>query len=78
MKKLILLGETKDKIARDARECGFESYVFAGTFDEAVLKAAEYARPGDAVLLSPACASWDMFPSYEVRGEKFKEIVNSL
>ena len=78
VKKLILLGETKDKIARDARECGFESYVFAGTFDEAVLKAAEYARPVDAVLLSPACASWDMFPSYEVRGEKFKEIVNSL
>ena len=36
------------------------------------------AKEGEAVLLSPACASWDMFPSYEVRGEKFKEIVNSL
>ena len=53
-------------------------YVFADTFEEAVLEAAKTAKPGDAVLLSPACASWDMFPSYEVRGEKFKEIVNSL
>ena len=40
--------------------------------------AADEAVPGDAVLLSPACASWGMFPNYEVRGEKFKEIVNSL
>jgi len=78
VKKLILLGETKEKIAREARECGFEDYVFAETFEEAVLEAARTAKPGEAVLLSPACASWDMFPSYEVRGEKFKEIVNSL
>ena len=78
VRKLILLGETKEKIARDARECGFADYVFAETFEEAVLEAARTAKPGEAVLLSPACASWDMFPSYEVRGEKFKEIVNSL
>ena len=56
----------------------FKDYLFADTFEEAVLTAAKIAMPGDAVLLSPACASWDMFPSYEVRGEKFKEIVNSL
>ena len=78
VKRLILLGETKEKIAEDARSCGFYDYVFADTFEEAVLEAAKTAKPGDAVLLSPACASWDMFPSYEVRGEKFKEIVNSL
>lgn len=78
VKKLILLGETKEKIAEDAGSCGFYDYVFADTFEEAVLEAAKTAKPGDAVLLSPACASWDMFPSYEVRGEKFKEIVNSL
>lgn len=78
VRKLILLGETKEKIARDARECGFADYVFAETFEEAVLEAARTAKPGEAVLLSPACASWDMFSSYEVRGEKFKEIVNSL
>ncbi len=78
VKKLILLGETKEKIAKDAKACGFYDFVFADTFEEAVLEAAKTAKPGEAVLLSPACASWDMFPSYEVRGEKFKEIVNSL
>lgn len=78
VKKLILIGATKKKIAADAEKCGFKDYVFTDTFEEAVLKAAQLAGPGDAVLLSPACASWDMFPNYEVRGEKFKEIVNSL
>lgn len=78
VKKLILLGETKEKIAREAQACGFHDYVFADGFEEAVHLAVQNARSGDAVLLSPACASWDMFPNYEVRGEKFKEIVNSL
>nr|WP_296267040.1 UDP-N-acetylmuramoyl-L-alanine--D-glutamate ligase [uncultured Merdimonas sp.] len=78
VKKLILLGETREKIAQDARKCGFLDYMFADSFEEAVNMAVEQASPGDAVLLSPACASWDMFPSYEVRGDKFKEIVNSL
>jgi len=78
VKKLILIGATREKIARDARACGFSDYQFAETFEEAVLTAARAASPGDAVLLSPACASWGMFPNYEVRGEKFKEIVNSL
>ncbi len=78
VKKLVLLGATKEKIARDADRCGFHDYVFADTFEEAVMKAVEIAEPGEAVLLSPACASWGMFPNYEVRGDKFKEIVNSL
>ena len=78
VKKLILIGDTKEKIAEDARKCGFTDYEFADTFEEAVLTAAKIAESGEAVLLSPACASWDIFPSYEVRGEKFKEIVKSL
>ncbi len=78
VKKLILLGETKEKIAKDAENCGFTDYLFADSFEDAVHLAVAQAVPGDAVLLSPACASWDMFPSYEVRGDKFKEIVNSL
>ncbi|MGN1267261.1 MAG: UDP-N-acetylmuramoyl-L-alanine--D-glutamate ligase [Dorea sp.] len=78
VKQLILIGATKEKIAADAEKCGFHDYVFADTFEEAVLLAAKTAKPGEAVLLSPACASWGMFPNYEVRGEKFKEIVNSL
>ena len=78
VKKLILIGATKEKIAADAEKCGFHDYVFADTFEEAVLLAAKTAESGEAVLLSPACASWGMFPNYEVRGDKFKEIVNSL
>ncbi len=75
VKELILLGETKEKIAADADQCGFTDYVFAESFDQAVAMAMQAAQPGDAVLLSPACASWDMFPNYEVRGERFKELV---
>lgn len=78
VKRLVLLGATREKIARQAKECGFTDYVFADTFEEAVKKAAESAAPGDAVLLSPACASWDMFKSYEERGDIFKEIIRSF
>ncbi|MCB6201151.1 UDP-N-acetylmuramoyl-L-alanine--D-glutamate ligase [Extibacter muris] len=78
VRRLILLGATKEKIAEDAKSCGFHDYTFADTFEEAVLMSAEIAGPGEAVLLSPACASWDMFQNYETRGDKFKEIVNSL
>ena len=78
VKKLILIGATKEKIAADAEKCGFHDYVFADTFEEAVLLAAKTAESGEAVLLSPACASLGMFPNYEVRGDEFKRIVNSL
>lgn len=78
VKKLILIGETRQKIADTAEKYGFTDYVFADTFEDAVKLAASIAGPGDAVLLSPACASWDMFGSYEERGEKFKELVKSL
>lgn len=52
VKKLILIGATKEKIAADAEKCGFHDYVFAETFEEAVLLAAKLAEPGEAVLLS--------------------------
>lgn len=75
---LVLIGTTKEKIARTARSCGFDSILFADTLEEAVHICAQKAERGDAVLLSPACASWDMFPSYEVRGRLFKEYVSKL
>ncbi|MCI9074438.1 MAG: UDP-N-acetylmuramoyl-L-alanine--D-glutamate ligase [Dorea sp.] len=78
VKKLLLIGQTKEKIAEEAEQCGFTDVVLLDTFEEAVLTAARLAEPGDAVLLSPACASWGMFKNYEERGDKFKEIVNSL
>ena len=78
VKKLVLLGATRDKIAETARSLGFEDIVMADSFEEAFDKCVEYSRPGDAVLLSPACASWGMFKNYEERGDKFKELVNQL
>ena len=50
----------------------------ADSLEDAVKLGADRAEPGDAVLLSPACASWDMFPNYEVRGRRFKELVREL
>jgi UDP-N-acetylmuramoylalanine--D-glutamate ligase len=50
----------------------------AESLEEAVKKCQDIAEAGDSVVLSPACASFDMFPNFEVRGNKFKEIVNSL
>ena len=78
VKKLILLGETKEKIAMTAEKYGFTDYAFVDSLEDAVRCAKEEAKAGDAVLLSPACASWDMFRSYEERGEKFKDLVKSL
>ena len=78
VKKLVLLGATREKIAQTARRLGFNEIEMADTFEEAFAKCVECAQPGDAVLLSPACASWGMFKNYEERGDKFKELVNQL
>ena len=78
VKKLVLLGATREKIAQTARRLGFNEIEMADTFEEAFAKCVECAQPGDAVLLFPACASWGMFKNYEERGDKFKELVNQL
>jgi UDP-N-acetylmuramoylalanine--D-glutamate ligase len=78
VKKLVLMGATKDAIAECCRKHGFENYEFASSLQEAIDICYRNAQDGDAVLLSPACASWDMFPSYEVRGTEFKDYVRSL
>lgn len=78
VKKLVLIGATREKIAEAARSEGFEDIVMADTFEEAFEKCVECAQPGDAVLLSPACASWGMFKNYEERGDKFRELVEHL
>ena len=75
---LVLLGATREKIAECARKHGFENIIFAETMEEAVKVCAEKAQPGEAVLLSPACASWGMFDNYEQRGRVFKELVRKL
>ncbi len=78
VKWLVLIGQTRDKIAQCARAHGFEKIKMADTFDECLDLCTQLAVEGDAVLLSPACASWGMFPNYEVRGKIFKDYVNGL
>ena len=78
VKYLVLIGQTREKIAAEAKALGFTDIVFADSLAEAVQFCADHAKKGDAVLLSPACASWGMFPNYEVRGKMFKELVNNL
>lgn len=78
VKKLVLIGATRQKIADTCERMGFKDYVFAETLQEAVDICHDTAESGDAVLLSPACASWDMFKSYEQRGDLFKEMVRNL
>lgn len=78
VKKLILIGQTAQKIAACAKAHGFTDYVFADSLEEAITIAYETAEPGEAVLLSPACASWGMFDNYEQRGDIFKEYVRNL
>lgn len=78
VKKLVLLGQTAEKIAAAAHKLGFEDTILVETFEEAVKTCVRFAVPGDAILLSPACASWGMFKNYEERGDKFKELVRQM
>ncbi len=78
VKKLILLGQTAQMIAETAKKYDFTEIEFVDDLKEAVTRCAQIAQPGEAVLLSPACASWGMFDNYEQRGDMFKEYVNEL
>ena len=78
VKKLVLIGATKEKIEKTAHKLGFMDTILADTFEEAVQICIDNAEEGDAVLLSPACASWGMFNNYEERGDRFKELVNNI
>lgn len=75
---LVLIGQTRDKIAECAKRHGFTDIMYAEDLKEAVQVCASYANAGDNVLLSPACASWGMFKNYEERGRMFKEYVRNL
>ncbi len=76
VKTLILVGEAKERVNRDLGD--FSETFLIGTFEEAVLIAYQKSRIGDIVLLSPGCSSFDMFDSYEERGDYFKEIVKKF
>ncbi len=75
VKSLVLVGSAAAEMEQAAKDTGIRHYLRAETFAEAVELAIAEAEPGNVVLLSPACTSWDMFKSYEERGEFFKELV---
>ena len=75
---LVLIGQTKEKIKEAAEKHGFHDIILCEDLKEAVKVCEEKAQSGDAVLLSPACASWGQFDNYEQRGDMFKEYVRNL
>jgi UDP-N-acetylmuramoylalanine--D-glutamate ligase len=77
VRSIHLVGEATDELAAALGSEGVE-YARAGTLDNAVSTAAALARPGDIVLLSPACASYDQFTNFEERGDAFRRLVSEL
>lgn len=77
VKTIICYGETKEKIKEFASKNNVDS-IAMNNLVEATKKAYEISREGDVILLSPACASWDQYKDFEIRGKEFKDTVNSL
>lgn len=75
---VVVMGQTAKRISQTLEDCGYVNITRAYSMEDAVQKAREMAVSGGNVLLSPACASFDMFRDFEQRGEVFKEIVNEL
>jgi UDP-N-acetylmuramoylalanine--D-glutamate ligase len=73
---IVAMGESADKV--ETAFSSFKPVRRTNSIDEAVLTAQGLAQPGDVVLLSPACASFDWFENYEQRGKVFKELVKNL
>jgi len=78
VKHMVLIGRDGPKIAEAAEKAGFKDYTYGSDMGDCVKKAFEVAEEGDTVLLSPACASWDMYDNFEQRGNHFKEMVAKL
>lgn len=76
VKVLILMGEAKEKLNRAIGD--FTETFLVGTFEEAILLSFQKSRNGDIILLSPGCASFDMFKNYEERGDYYKKLVHSF
>jgi UDP-N-acetylmuramoylalanine--D-glutamate ligase len=78
VKKMIVLGATADHLIQVADAVAFKQYQKVNDYHEAVAEAKACSESGDTVLLSPACASWDMFENFEIRGDTFKQLVREM
>ncbi|MCM3713102.1 UDP-N-acetylmuramoyl-L-alanine--D-glutamate ligase [Alkalihalobacillus oceani] len=78
VRTLITFGETKHKLAKAAKAAGIETILFAEWVEDAVKKAYQQSAENDVILLSPACASWDQYKTFEERGSRFAEAVMAL
>lgn len=78
VKTLITFGETAEKVGQAGRDAGIKTILRADNVEKAVPVAFEHSEPGDVILLSPACASWDQYKTFEVRGDMFIEAVHKL
>jgi len=78
VKDVVLIGEARNRFIVNLKKSGYSNIHQAKTFSDAVTRSYKLASDGDAVLLSPACASFDMFSNYEQRGKVFKDIVSNL
>ncbi|MGX6962612.1 UDP-N-acetylmuramoyl-L-alanine--D-glutamate ligase [Vagococcus xieshaowenii] len=78
VKAISLYGETKDKLAISAKSVEIVHISINDHLDEAVRHAFEYSDEGDILLFSPACASWDQFKNFEIRGDQFKQAIKNI
>jgi len=78
VKYAVVMGETKNLIIKSLDKYNFKNYKVVDSLEEAVNVAYNNSDLGDKILLSPACASWDMYNSFEERGKHFKEIISAL
>lgn len=78
VKTLIVFGETAQKVADAGKLAGIDDIVFTDNCETAVPIAWEHSQANDIIMLSPACASWDQYPNFEVRGDRFIKAIEQL
>ena len=78
LRALVVFGETADLMADAGKQAGIEKIVRTENAVTAVPEAYRLSKPGDVILLSPACASWDQWPTFEVRGDQYIKAVEDL